>query len=287
MTARGLSISLPIIKKSNDRVVAALHCPVPGGGYNGWLAVYLQPLQTGKDQYARVDCDKLASVVELGSSKEIYVRQKFQDFTIQTVYPNHYFQLRSLRCTSQYENHDHYRIVKFTQRNIRAASTVERDAPPTSEPQPWSSVPLVYTIEKQAGSLSMVLQVKRLFDEEAFVIMLGARSDLDVGVTITDNITLEQGVLFAEMQRVFNPQPLGKVVELRVHKVRVSAQQLVRPNNNQKIYLIDIEIEAFPKLPSATEIIEGAIDSIVPGQGRSIARTDFRDKVKRRLLPTR
>lgn len=38
MTARGLSLSLPLTKKTDDRIIAAIHCPVPAQK-SGWLAV--------------------------------------------------------------------------------------------------------------------------------------------------------------------------------------------------------------------------------------------------------
>jgi hypothetical protein len=187
---------------------------------------------------------------------------------------------------SDYRDPHEYKIVEFIGNDIKATmreDQFQRDAPPSAEPQPWSSVPLVYTIEKRAGSLTTALRVKRLFDEEAFVIMLGASSDLDIGVTVTDTIAFEPGCTLSNIQSSFHPQPLGTFVELEYHSIRVSAQELVRVEYGQKIY-VDIEIKAFPKSPTATAILKGLIDSVVPGQGRGAARTDFIDMVKRRLL---
>jgi hypothetical protein len=172
---------------------------------------------------------------------------------------------------SDYRDPHEYKIVEFIGNDIKATmreDQFQRDAPPSAEPQPWSSVPLVYTIEKRAGSLTTALRVKRLFDEEAFVIMLGASSDLDIGVTVTDTIAFEPGCTLSNIQSSFHPQPLGTFVELEYHSVRASAQELVRVEYGQKIYVIDIEIKAFPKSPTATAILKELIDSVVPGQGK-------------------
>lgn len=145
---------------------------------------------------------------------------------------------------------------------------------------------MLYSINKAAGTLTTVLLVKRMNDEQSFVIMLGAISDFDVGVGISESTTSPLSRSdFSDMQKTFRPQPLGRYVELQYHRVRVTADERVR--ENQKIYYINIEIEAFPMSPTTTEILEGAIDSLVPGQGRNAARKNVRDKVKRRFLPSR
>lgn len=287
MSARGLNISLPLVSKTQDRVIAALHCPVPGGN-SGWLAVYLSKLKTGGNQYARVECDKLASVVEQGLLQEIYVRQKFSNFAVQEVYPNHYFQLRSLRLTSQYQELANYKIVSSSATRGQLPGVVTRSNPPIAEGRPWSDVPMVYNISKTAGALSVALLVRRSFDNECFIILLGATSDSDynVGVAAIDAFDVSlRTVQFSDLEESFQPRSFGEYFELQHHRVRVGKEELIR--DNQKIYLIDIEVKAYPKPPKAIEILEGAVDSLVPGQGRSAARNDFRDKMRRKLLPTR
>lgn len=99
MTARGLNITLPLTQKQDGTSIAALQCPVPGQGYGGWLAVYLQRLNTGSNQYARKDCGKLASVNEVGTPQPLYVRQHFSTMAGRKVYPYHFFQVSAKKCT--------------------------------------------------------------------------------------------------------------------------------------------------------------------------------------------
>ena len=205
----GLHVTLPLTHKSSDSVIAALHCLKPTGNYSDWLAVYLQPLDRLINQYARVECDKLASVKQRGSRQEFYVLQRFtQASTVQAEYANHYFQLHLVQSFSEYADPHEYKIVEFIGEVIKATMSEDqflRDNPPVAEPQPWSSVPLVYTIEKKASSLTMAVRVKRISDEEAFIIMLGTSSDLDVGVTVTDALAFEPGCTLSKTQDSFHP----------------------------------------------------------------------------------
>ena len=276
MTARGLKLTLPLTPKKDGTVVAALHCPVPGRGYNNWLAVYLERLRIGTGQYARVDCDKLASVSELGKPQEVYVRQHFPSFTVQTIYPYHFFQLRSFVCASDYKELAEYKIVGFR----CADGMIQATGAPKAQPQTWSLVPLVYQIDKTASSLSTALLIKRTSDQEAFVMMLGASSEFEVGIAVCEADAL--GPL-TSMQKDFYPRPPGEFVDLEYHSVRVSVEEHVRAD--QKIYFVDLEINAFPKPPTAAEMLQGAVDMFA-GQDKGTAKADFRNKVKR-LLPTR
>ena len=273
MTARGLNMTLPLTPKKDGTVVAALNCPVPGRAHNDWLAVYLQRLHLGTDQYARVDCGKLASVSELGKPQKLYVRQHFPSFAVQTIYPYHFFQLRSFVCASDYKELAEYKIVAFR----RAEGMSRTKAAPTAQPERWSLVPLVYQIDKNAGSLTTALLIKRSSDQEAFVLMLGASSEFAIGVAVCEADAL--GPL-TSMQKAFFPRQPGEYVNLEYHSVRVSVEERVRAD--QKVYFVDLEINALPKPPTAADMLQGAVD-VFAGPNKGAANADFRDKAKRFL----
>ena len=276
MTARGLNMTLPLTPKKDGKTVAALRCPVPARGYNDWLAVYLQPLNIGRDQYARVDCGKLASVSELGKPQGVYVRQHFPSFAAQVIYPYHFFQIRSFDCVSDYNELAEYKIVEGRRAEVTSCAEVA----PTAQPEPWSSVPLVYQMKRNAGALTAALLIRRSADHEAFILMLGAGSEFAIGVDICKADAV--GPL-AKMEKMFFPRQPGAYMDLAHHSVRVSVEEHVRAD--QKIYFVDLEIKGLPKLTTAAEVLQGAVD-IFAGPNKGTAKADFRDKVKR-FLPLR
>ena len=273
MTARGLSLTLPLTPKRDGTVVAALHCPAPGQGNATRLALYLQELeQIGKRQYARVDCDMLASVSQLGQPEEIYVRQRFPKFMSQTTYPDCFFQLRSLKSLNDRNEHVDYRIV-----GCRAETRVSSKFAPIVPQEPWSLVPIVYQIDKTSSGVTVALTLQRLSDQETFVVTLGSSSETMVGATILEKH--EYGSLESTVQ-TFSLKPPGAFRHLYYHSVRVSAEERVRAV--QKIYFVDIEISARPKTPTRAEVVQGAVD-VFASPYRGAAKADFRDKVKRFL----
>lgn len=277
MTARGLNLHLPLTPKKDGTVVAALHCPAPGQGNAARLAIYLQELQQiGAKQYARVDCDMLASVFKLGISQEIYVRQRFPKFMSQSLYPDRFFQLRSLKPLDDHNEHVDYQVV-----DCKAKTEVSARSAPTVPLEPWSLVPLVYQIDKTSSGVTVALTVKRLSDQEEFVIILGSCSETTVGVAILEEYEYESLQSAAQTPSLGPP---GAFRHLTYHSVRVSTEERVRAVH--KIYFIDIEISARPKTPTATEVMLGAVDMIA-GPHRRTAKADFRDKVKRFLPKSR
>nr|POF13260.1 vegetative incompatibility protein het-e-1 [Quercus suber] len=274
MTARGLNITLPLTPKKDGMMVAALHCPVPGRGYNDWLAVYLQRLRIGTDQYARIDCGRLASVAERGKPQQVYVRQHFPSFTSQVMYPYHFFQLRSLVATSEYPELTEYKVVESRYAEKMSRSKVA----PAAQPRSWSLVPLVYRIDKSADALTTALLIERSSDQEAFVLMLGTSSQSAIGVAVHEASVLGP---FASVQNDFVPHSPGKYVDLEYHRVRVTVEEHVRADH--KIYFVDLEITGLPQAPTASEMLHGAVE-ILASSHKNEAKANFRDKV-RRLLP--
>ncbi|KAK6434327.1 hypothetical protein LTR95_009492 [Oleoguttula sp. CCFEE 5521] len=281
VTARGLSVTLPLTQKADGKMIAALQCPVQGR-YSDWLAVYLQKLNIGSNVYARADCNKLASVSERGKPQGLYVRQP-PNFVPRTVYPDHFFQLRSLSAHWEDSELAEYEVVNVICDKSRYAlkGTSQYRAIPLAEPQPWSLAPMIYRIDKTEGALTATLVMRRKTDGESLLLLLGAGRDLSAAFGIC-----EFGDVFPtniELQQVFRPRPAAQYMELDYHTVRVQVEEIVRLE--QKIYFLDIEITARPVAPTASEMIEDAIDAFdvfhKPGVERKAAKGALLGKMKR------
>lgn len=280
MTARGLHMTVPITRKEDGTSIAALQCPVPSRGYNDWLAIYLKQLPTGANQYARVTCDKLASISELGKPQEIYVRQHFPKYPVPTVYPSHFFLFRSLQCTEQTSPLQAYKLVEAVH---ETSSQIETSYFPSVARQRWSNIPLVYKINKTAGALSAAIVVFRPFDGEVFALMIGSSSEFEVGFDVCEAVELGT---FQQMQKAFHAKPPGQLMELEFHNVRVRVEERVR--SGQKIYFLDMVIEAIPRAPTVTEMVEDAVDLFthpINSPQHDVSKAGLVSKVKR-LWPT-
>lgn len=76
---------------------------------------------------------------ELGQPQSVYVRQKFPEYSVQTIYPNHYLQLWSMVCSSGYEDLAQYKIVEFAGKNVKTDSHLAQlHAAPFAAPRSWS-----------------------------------------------------------------------------------------------------------------------------------------------------
>nr|OQO18719.1 hypothetical protein B0A51_12393 [Rachicladosporium sp. CCFEE 5018] len=262
-------------------MIAALQCPVQGR-YSDWLAVYLQKLNIGSNVYARADCNKLASVSERGKPQGLYVRQP-PNFVPRTVYPDHFFQLRSLSAHWEDSELAEYEVINVICDKSRYAlkGTSQYRAIPLAEPQPWSLAPMIYRIDKTEGALTATLVMRRKTDGESLLLLLGAGRDLSAAFGIC-----EFGDVFPtniELQQVFQPRPAGQYMQLECHTVRVQVEEIVRLE--QKIYFLDIEITARPVAPTASEMIEDAIDAFdvfhKPSVERKAAKGALLGKMKR------
>lgn len=270
MTARGLQITLPLARRPDDTFIAALRCPVPGRNYSDWLALYLEKLNTGSNIYARVDCQTLASVSVLGTPQDVYVRQNFPSVAIQAIYPNHFFQIRSLTCNTDYKDISSYRIV-----NAIASEACKDKALPNVERLPWSALPTIYGVHKQAGALSVAIFLQRSGDGEAFVLLLGTstKSDLDVGFDVFDG-----DFAFDKLQTVFEPRGAGHLRELQYHHVHVNVEE--RVHENFKTYLIDVDIRPISLPPTAADMFQDVAD-IIAGPDTVASKAALKDKVRR------
>lgn len=157
MTAKGLRISLPLIPKADGTFVAALLCH--GVGYDSRLAVCLTKLPTGDNQYARVKCRDMASIAWVGQPREIYIRQRFISIDARFDRP-HGFQIQGLHCSAADPGFAGYRIIEQQSLYSDMSSTLSLRRP-TPLRRDWSSVPLVYRIQKSPRVLAVALLIRR------------------------------------------------------------------------------------------------------------------------------
>ncbi|KAH9833945.1 Vegetative incompatibility protein HET-E-1 [Teratosphaeria destructans] len=279
MTARGLHTTLPLTQKPDGSYIATLSCPVSSRGYNDYLAVYLQRLLGSSNQFARVNCSKLASVTEPGKPQALYVRQNFPNFTTRPIYPSHSFQIHSLQVHTDHPELQTYRIVHAVHSPFGTPEPHQPPQPLLTPQKPWTDVPLIYKMDKTPGALTVALQLRRPHDAESFILMLGAGTDLDtVGV---DARSLDAGSL-EQMQKVFVPRAPGAWMETALHRVRVDVQARVRAG--QKVYLVAVEVDALPRPPTVMAVLGDVADLVVPpvfGTERFATRAGVADKVRR------
>ncbi|GAB1744079.1 hypothetical protein NU219Hw_g1112t2 [Hortaea werneckii] len=272
MTARGLRLTLPMTQKNDGVFIAAMECPVPERGFNDWLAVYLVKLPIGSEQYARVFSHQLASTSRPGQPREIYVRQTFPQYATRTLYPLHLFHIRSLSLSSEYPALAEYRLEEVLY-------VGEKTAVRQPQPQPWSRVPLLFKMNKQAHSLAAAIVVRRLYDGESFVLMLGTSSEFEVGFGVCE-VPDDDG---KNVECLFNPQPAGSTLRLLHHTLRVKVEE--RVSAGMKLYFLDLELQALAIESTLAKIFQDAIESLAqptsPENKASLAAT--RDKLRQSL----
>lgn len=272
MTARGLRLTLPTTQKNDGVFIAAMQCPVPERGFNDWLAVYLVKLPIGSEQYARVFSHQLASTSRPGQPCEIYVRQTFPQYATRTLYPLHLFHFRSLSLSSEHPALAEYRLEEVL--HVGEKTTVRQP-----QPQPWSRVPLLYKMNKQAHSLAAAIVVRRLYDGESFVLMLGTSSEFDVGFDVCEIPDDDN----RNVECLFNPQPAGRTMRLLHHTLRVKVEE--RVFEGMKLYFLDLELQALAIESTLARIFQDAFGSLAqptsPESKASLVPT--RDKLRQSL----
>lgn len=254
MTARGLHATLPLTQKEDGMYFAALQCPVPGRGYNDWLAVYLKRLSGGSNLFARVKSGILASCSELGKPESIYVRQH-HDSTTQRIFPYHFFQVRKLSCcdTDISELAD-YRMVASSH---LPEATRSNNFPRVAR-QPWSDVPLAYKVDKSAGAITTAILFQRQHDYESFILILGSISEVEIAFDVLEGDALES---LETLQSKFAPRRMGSHAELKFHSVHVRSEE--RVHNGQKFHFIEIEIRPVAKPETMDELLAEAVGTFV------------------------
>ncbi|KAI7160498.1 hypothetical protein KC349_g3410 [Hortaea werneckii] len=272
MTARGLRLTLPMTQKNDGIFIAAMQCPVPERGFNDWLAVYLVKPPIGSEQYARVFSHQLASTSRPGQPREIYVRQTFPQYATRSLYPLHLFHLRSLSLSSEYPALAEYRLEEVL---YVGEKTIVRQP----QPQPWSRVPLLFKMNKQAHSLAAAIVVRRLYDGESFVLMLGTSSEFEVGFDVCEIPDDDS----KNVECLFNPQPAGGTMRLLHHTLRVKVEE--RVFEGMKLCFLDLELQALATESTLAKIFQDAIGSLAqptsPESKASLAAT--RDKLRQSL----
>lgn len=263
MTNRGLRIELHLALRENDIYVAAIDCPSPPDYQNSsFLALYLQKVSDGDEQYARVKVGHFAKVYERGNLRSIFIRQDAgkRQHGIDGVFPNHVLQLRQGPDASVYTLKNVVGPPESASEIIEAI-TSSRGSPREWIPKEWA---LTYKLSKGANQLSLGLVFSRI-DEERLLVMLGSGEGLKLAfdavelpvsfrLTESDNSNEVPISSFGEMRKSFKPTLTGQYVELDYHKIRVDSHPMVY--KSAKYYFIDIKIESSNPSSRVSEAID-------------------------------
>ncbi|KAF4550385.1 putative heterokaryon incompatibility protein [Elsinoe fawcettii] len=280
MTNRGLSIQLPLTMLDNNRCIAALDCPVPPDyPDHTFLAIYLERLPTGNNQFARVDLGTLAQVRERGSIQSIYVRQTFHDLPFQQVFPRHIFQLRN----PPDQAYQCVRVVDFFQTTSRSHPPAIMSSQTTT--RRWIPGPKTYGIARGARQLAVAVLFR--YEKEMVAVLLGSAGDFQVGFSaveapgeeVTDE-RIGQGLL-ADLKGRYAPLEMGSGAETEGHDVKVKVDEVVA--GGSKYYMVDIEITPKPREPDLLDLLGDLVlghkESIPADQVEEISESRWKKKL--------
>ncbi|KAK5717551.1 hypothetical protein LTR17_015994 [Elasticomyces elasticus] len=270
MTNRGLSITVPLIKLSENTYVAALECHQTFQD-DRYLGIYLRKLTTGGNQYARYDCHKLGTglLLNRGKSQRLYVRQSQPDE--QGTERKQFFQLRGMTsATSDYAVMD----------MLYPSTAVDNDGNlphETSGARAWIPLqyPTIFAIPKGHRKLAVAILLSRRTDGEMLALLMGSITEYEVGFFVCDPTTLDgqggwdQG--YGVMQRDFAAGvcQAGEMWRLDCHHVNADARPHV--HQGRKIYVVDINVKAYAKRRTedvAEKFLDALADSPVQKFGK-------------------
>ncbi|KAF4983721.1 hypothetical protein FZEAL_937 [Fusarium zealandicum] len=268
MSNRGLRIDLHLTRWEDDVFVAALDCPVPPAYESeNFLAIYLQKISDGDEQYARIKVGKLAKIHQRGNLRSVYIRQDAgaRQHRPDGILPNHVLQLRNGPDASIYSVEEVVKSQDSTPGEFEAL-TSSRGSARSWLPQRW---PLTYRINKEADQLALGIILMRS-DGERLLLMLGSTTGLrlafdaiELPVSLnTDGLSEEKTPSFEEMRSSFMPTAAGEYIELVYHRVRVDAQPKV--HKSAKYYFIDIQIETIGESSRVLEAMKHAYQLAIP-----------------------
>jgi len=262
MTNRGLSIDLHLIRIEDNIYAAALNCHQTFQ-HNRYLAVYLEKLDTGPNQYARVRCHKLGVGLlnERGQMQSIYIRQSFLAQSTQT---SQFFQLSGLHGASEYE------LVKVYTNDLEPGE-LQMLPNDTSQARSWvpSEYRTIFKIPSGSKRLAVGLMFRRRIDSEYIWVLLGSITDFDTGFSILQPEEKER--LKTTLGSWFSAKPLseaGDVMEDDLHYVQIHERSHVY--RGQKFHVVDISISAKPEKTVVEAFLDQAQAVISkPGRRRS------------------
>ena len=253
MSNRGLSIDLHLTRLGDTLYAAALECHLASRPHE-FLAIYLRKLETGPNQYARVQCHKLGrgSFEYRGSAQKVFVRQVLGPE--QPSPPSQYFVLRDLAVDS-----DVYQVT-----DVVLPETKSEADPPivTFAARFWVPAhhPTVFSVPKAPRTLGVALILHRYSDGERVIIMMGSISPFIVGFSVREAHVVQW--TYSALQKEFarSVEQAGAVTTTECHGVQLQMYPYVEPHvqGGRKLYTVDINIQALPRktlLEQASDVV--------------------------------
>jgi len=263
MTNLGLSIDLRLTKLEGNQYAAALECHQTFQ-HDKFLAVYLEKLDTGPDQYARVACSRLGAgrLIDKGPLQHIHIRQSFPSQPTQA----QFFQLGRL-TTEPLITGKSYRVVDVKSRYISERDRVSLPNE-TAQSRFWSpsGFPTVFQIPSGSSELAVAQLFQRSSDGEAFWLMLGSMPEFELGFTVVqpggsmsfhpaniatyrfdETVPMPDADDVVSFSKAFSRDllPPGHIMSLGCHDVLVSVKSHV--DHGRKIHMVDVKIVPKPK----------------------------------------
>lgn len=245
MSNRGLSINLPLTPtEDSDIYVGTLHCPIPPTT-EGYLAIYLQKLPTGDNQYARIRCGQLASMVCKGTKQDVYVKPSFprQEELEGIVLPWHYVVTRNLYSTDTQ--------VEWSLISAFGAPPqiehLERHEELRPKPKGRMKGNTSFKVIKEKGRLSAALILERP-SGGSLAVMIGALSDIEPGFDVQEYDKSEHDwaseFRMTDLEAKSKPVCFGSTLVVGHHSVTVRVD--IQIKDDIRMYFVDIYIKGEP-----------------------------------------
>lgn len=251
MTNRGLSIDLHLARLDDGLYAASLDCHFESR-HDSTIALHLRKLDTGPDQYARVDFHVLgsSSLQERGSLERIFVRQNIPKEPVRQL--QHFIQLRTLTGEG------------YTLQEVRVtahAKALEPTCNALGLPQArvWmpGQYPTVFRIPRWSNQFITALRFSHTEKKETLWVLLGATDRVKVGLVAVED--KESALTWGVSNLAAH---YGMVVQLSadasefcwvkngVHKVRMDTE--IRSQPRRTMYVVDVHLALRPT-PSEVE----------------------------------
>jgi hypothetical protein len=193
LSNRGLRMELHLTELPDGTFAAALNCPVPSQarGYHGFVALKLRRLPVGINQYARVQCDALIGLTQRGPLQTVYVRQAPSVHDQDAIMPWHFFSLRSLHTAGQT-----FELAGAAHHVTLTPDEQHNTPPPSLASARWVAAGTIsaFHVIKRARRVSAALGFCRPADNATFTLLLGCRTDLEVGFGMSLGCHIERSI---------------------------------------------------------------------------------------------
>lgn len=244
MTNMGLRIDLQVCKSvvgnANDaKLFVALNC-VPADRDNTFLAICLEQLPQGDQQYARIDAGRFHYGLERGKAQTIYVRQAIRSWNSGAFSPSHVMILRTGPSVRRYRAS---RMLVFQSvQPLKTGITGDEMTNVSHKARQWvkNPMPIAFLARKEADKLAAAIFFN-LDSDKRLVVMLGSMTAHWVGFDahIMEGEVADK-ISFPLAEELFRPKYIGRPIKVKDYVVGVHYRN--RVFQATKYFVIDVDI---------------------------------------------